>query len=105
MPTIFSKVYAYSKKNNLKLLNNQNMIQLGKIIVEDYFKSDIKKHINYVMSNQPEGQFRVLNYPKEFTPRMNELIAFYYSTVSTSQRKRKRINPTQKVYSAKNNKN
>jgi len=101
MPTVFSKVYAYSKKNNLPLLKNEKMIELGKIVVAEYFKSDIKKYINYVVVKQPEGEFKVLNYPKEFTPKMNELIDSYYSTFATSQRKRKRIIKSEKIYSTK----
>lgn len=102
MSTVFSKVYAYSKKNNLPLLNNEKMIELGKIVVGEYFKSDIKKYLNYVVVKQPEGEFKVLNYPKEFTPKINELIESYYSTVTTSLRTRKRIKISQKVYSTKN---
>jgi hypothetical protein len=101
MPTLFSKTYAYSKQKEVPLLNNEKMIELGKIVVGEYFKSGINKYLNYVVIKQPEGEFKVLNYPKEFTPKMNELIDSYYSTVASSQRKRKRIKRQEKVYSTK----
>lgn len=44
-----------------------------------------------MVSKEPEGEFKVLSYPKKFVPEIDRLISEYYKNVPREVVKRKRI--------------
>lgn len=97
MPIVFNRVFAYCKSHKVPLLNIDHRKALGNIIAEAYFKSGIKKHLNRVDKHEPEGNFKVLYYPKEFAQEMDKIISDYCLSNSLDKldkskfKKRKRI--------------
>ena len=84
MPTIFQRI-----PKGLKLTQDQK-IELGKKIADYYtnHKEDFPFPLKYKQQIEPEGEFTVLRYPKQFGDKLDELISHYIKTVAREKRKR-----------------
>ena len=94
MPILFKRLRHYANANNLPLLNVEQRIELGKIVMREYQMQDkITEPIQKVKITEPSaGDVLVCSYPKGFVFRIDELIKEYYKEHSPPVKKeRKRI--------------
>lgn len=65
-------------------------VELGALIIQHYIEqSGIKRPVHKAISNEPEGTFTVVAYPKVYEPEIDRQIAEYY--LQNTPKKRKRI--------------
>jgi hypothetical protein len=93
MPTIFSRLKFLCVKPD-----QATKMKIGKEVCDLYFAQEKKPRIFKIESEEPEGTFKVLSYPKKFTPTMDKVILKY----AMPKQKRPRSNM---VFSTKQNKN
>lgn len=90
MPTIYKRIKHYCNSTKNRILSQEQRIELGKIIADHYVNhSGIKKNLYRTSSLEPEGEFKVVSYPKIYNPEIDRQIAEYY--LQNAPKKRKRI--------------
>lgn len=78
MPTLFNRLYAYSRTNKVPMLNNDHRSNLGVIVMQSFRKSGIDKKYTYAKAQPFDFDGYVVYYPKEFKEILDSLINDYY---------------------------
>lgn len=72
------------------MLPIEKRVELGALIIQHYIeKSGVKMPVHKSISNEPEGTFTVVAYPKVYQSEIDRQIAEYY--LKNTPKKRKRI--------------
>lgn len=77
MSTVFNRVFAHCKNNHIPLLSQNKRHEIGALVYAAYRASGIKKWLHKKEKQEPDGIFKVLTYPKEFTPQIDAIISNY----------------------------
>lgn len=78
MPTLFQRVFAYSRNKKLPILTVNQRSQLGQIVLEKYKVSGIQKRYTRVKSKEYDFDGMVIHYPSEFREGMDSCIKEFY---------------------------
>lgn len=84
MPTVFNRIYAYSKNNNVAMFSMFQRIQIGRVVIGAYFSAGgTEKKLGKAQASKYDGngKFRVMYYPKEYTALIDDIIDNYYKNV------------------------
>lgn len=87
MPSVFERIVAFCEANHKCIVPQQKRNDIGKQ-VSSYWYGTFKNHESPPKKNQiePEGcQFQVLDYPDWFTPKMDEIIENFYSSLKKNR--------------------
>jgi len=94
MATVFERLQLYCTHQQKELLGHQQKTNLGRKIIKRYFYLNYNENqFAHYKSDEPEGSYKVINYPDSFTPEIDILIAAEYLALEkpTPPKKRKRI--------------
>ncbi len=95
MPTLHQRLIWNVAK--LVPISKDQKTELAKQIADYYVKhkEDFPFPLKRTLSHEPDGVFKVLYYPKQFTKKMDEMIFEYHSKLPATkkQRTRKIISP------------
>lgn len=82
MATIFNRLTKYVKTQNVPFLTQDQRVELGKNTADYYFNHKEKYPIPFyrVPQIEPEGTFKVIDYPRVFNKQLDKIIGFYYRT-------------------------
>lgn len=83
MPTLFQRIFAYSKNNNLPILPVEKRSQLGVIVLEKWKVSGITKRYTKIKSKEYDFDGKVIHYPKEFRDEIDKVIKEFYDNPPT----------------------
>lgn len=93
MSTVFQCLSLYCQQEQKPILPHKERAQLGRLIRKNYnAMGRLASNLSTIQSNEPEGKFKVVSYPEEFTPYSLALIHGFYC-----QRKRPRIPRKHKI--------
>jgi hypothetical protein len=81
MATIFNRCYAFCKNKKIPMFPTEATIEIGKKVNEAWQQKG-KGWFNMVdaSKNDNGGGFKVIYYPKEFTPEIDAVIRKHYNS-------------------------
>lgn len=80
MSTIFKRCFAYSKNNKVAILSVRERKFIGKQVAAAYHEAGVKKPLYRLKMQEPEGFFKVIVYPSEFSPQIDAIISNFYKS-------------------------
>lgn len=83
MPTLFNRLYAYSRINKVPIIDNPKRTELGVRAIQAFKKSGIEKKYTYVKAQPFDFDGFVIYYPKEFRNTLDALIKDFYDNPPT----------------------
>ncbi len=88
MSTVFKRSEQYRKSNKKPALTQPQLHDLGKLAIAAYSAvKHPKTPIHFTISTE-EGNPRVIDYPRYFTPELDRIVGEYYASIEPKLRKR-----------------